>query len=538
MYIWTPCRSAPKGAASQQISNVDDPRFPEHQAKAGLGNRSLPTEARLMPGLLVAGTTSDAGKSTLTAGLCRAFARRGVRVAPFKAQNMSNNSMVCQDPGGAGVEIGRAQWVQALAANATPEAAMNPVLLKPGSDHRSHVVLMGRSWGELASSNWFEGRQVLAETAHRAFDDLAARYDVVVAEGAGSPAEINLRVGDYVNMGLARHAELPTIVVGDIDRGGVFAAFFGTIALLSAEDQALVAGFVVNKFRGDLDLLAPGLRALERVTGRQVFGTLPWHADLWLDSEDALDLTGRRAASTGAHRVAVVRLPRISNFTDVDALGLEPDLDLVFASDPRGLGDADLIVVPGTRATIADLAWLRARGLDRALMAHVAAGKPLLGICGGFQMLGRVIRDPDGVEGPVAEADGLGLLDVETTFGAEKVLRLPRGQGLGVTASGYEIHHGRITAGDAAQQFPGGARDGQVFGTMWHGSLEGDALREAFLRETLGLTGSGTSFSAARERRLDLLGDLVERHLDVDALLALARHGCAPALPFLPPGAP
>ncbi|WP_134429514.1 cobyric acid synthase [Mycobacterium ulcerans] len=491
-----------------------------------------------MPGLLVAGTTSDAGKSTLTAGLCRAFARRGVRVAPFKAQNMSNNSMVCQGPGGAGVEIGRAQWVQALAANATPEAAMNPVLLKPGSDDRSHVVLMGRSWGELASSNWFEGRQVLADTAHRAFDDLAARYDVVVAEGAGSPAEINLRAGDYVNMGLARHAELPTIVVGDIDRGGVFAAFFGTIALLSAEDQALVAGFVVNKFRGDLDLLAPGLRDLERVTGRQVFGTLPWHADLWLDSEDALDLTGRRAASAGAHRVAVVRLPRISNFTDVDALGLEPDLDVVFASDPRGLGDADLIVVPGTRATIADLAWLRARGLDRALMAHVAAGKPLLGICGGFQMLGRVIRDPDGVEGPVAEADGLGLLDVETTFGAEKVLRLPRGQGLGVTASGYEIHHGRITAGDAAQQFLGGARDGQVFGTMWHGSLEGDALREAFLRETLGLTGSGTSFSAARERRLDLLGDLVERHLDVDALLALARHGCAPALPFLPPGAP
>ncbi|EUA87386.1 cobQ/CobB/MinD/ParA nucleotide binding domain protein [Mycobacterium ulcerans str. Harvey] len=293
-------------------------------------------------------------------------------MAPFKAQNMSNNSMVCQGPGGAGVEIGRAQWVQALAANATPEAAMNPVLLKPGSDHRSHVVLMGRSWGELASSNWFEGRQVLADTAHRAFDDLAARYDVVVAEGAGSPAEINLRAGDYVNMGLARHAELPTIVVGDIDRGGVFAAFFGTIALLSVEDQALVAGFVVNKFRGDLDLLAPGLRDLERVTGRQVFGTLPWHADLWLDSEDALDLTGRRAASAGAHRVAVVRLPRISNFTDVDALGLEPDLDVVFASDPRGLGDADLIVVPGTRATIADLAWLRARGLDRALMAHVA----------------------------------------------------------------------------------------------------------------------------------------------------------------------
>ncbi|OSC38917.1 cobyric acid synthase [Mycobacterium decipiens] len=491
-----------------------------------------------MSGLLIAGTTSDAGKSVVTTGLCRALARRGVNVAPFKAQNMSNNSMVCNGPDGAGVEIGRAQWVQALAAKATPEAAMNPVLLKPGSDHRSHVVLMGRPWGELASSNWLDGRRALAEAAHRAFDDLATRYDVIVAEGAGSPAEINLRAGDYVNMGLARHAALPTIVVGDIDRGGVFAAFLGTVALLSPEDQALVAGFVVNKFRGDSDLLAPGLRDLERVTGRRVYGTLPWHPDLWLDSEDALDVQGRRAARTGARRVAIVRLPRISNFTDVDALGLEPDLDVVFASDARALGDADLIVLPGTRATISDLAWLRARGLDRAVLAHVAAGKPLLGICGGFQMLGRVIRDPNGIEGPVAEVDGLGLLDVETTFAAQKVLRLPRGEGLGVAASGYEIHHGRIARGDAAEEFLGGARSGPVFGTMWHGSLEGDAFRETFLRETLGLTASGACFPSARERRLDLLGDLVERHLDVDAVLNLARHGCLPALPFLVPGAP
>ncbi|CAM3302725.1 cobyric acid synthase CobQ [Mycobacterium intermedium] len=491
-----------------------------------------------MAGLLVAGTTSDAGKSTVTAGLCRALARRGVRVAPFKAQNMSNNSMVCPlDEGGAdGVEIGRAQWVQALAARTTPEAAMNPVLLKPGSDHRSHVVLLGRPWGELESSDWFEGRRALAEAAHRAFDDLAARYDVVIAEGAGSPAEINLRAGDYVNMGLARHAGLPTVVVGDIDRGGVFAAFLGTVALLSAEDQALVAGFVVNKFRGSLDLLAPGLTDLERLTGRRVYGTLPWHPDLWLDSEDALDLAGRRAAGPAARRVVVVRLPRISNFTDIDALGLEPDVDVVFASDPRALGDADLIVLPGTRATIADLAWLRERGLDRALRQHVAAGKPVLGICGGFQMLGRTISDPHGVEGPAGDVDGLGVLDVHTTFGVEKVLRLPRGEGLGVPASGYEIHHGRITVGSGVQEFLGGVRSGLVFGTMWHGALEGDPLREAFLREALGLAPSGTSFSAARERRLDLLGDLVERHLDVDALLDLAHHGC-PNLPFLPPGA-
>lgn len=494
-----------------------------------------------MSGLLVAGTTSDAGKSVVTAGLCRALARRGVRVAPFKAQNMSNNSMVCTGPDGAGAEIGRAQWVQALAAKATPEPAMNPVLLKPDSDHRSHVVLMGRPWGEVASSNWLDGRRALAEAAHHAFDDLAARYDVVIAEGAGSPAEINLRAGDYVNMGLARHAGLPSIVVGDIDRGGVFAAFLGTVAVLAAEDQALVAGFVVNKFRGDRDLLAPGLRDLEGLTGRRVYGTLPWHPDLWLDSEDTLDLEGRRAGGAAARRVVVVRLPRISNFTDVDALGLEPDVDIVFAADPRALGDADLIVLPGTRATVADLAWLRARGLDRAVLAHVAAGKPLLGICGGFQMLGRVISDPYGLESPAgaaAEVDGMGLLDVQTTFAVQKVLRLPRGQGLGVPASGYEVHHGRITRGAAVEEFLGGARNGRVFGTMWHGSLEGDALREAFLHETLGLAPSGVCFSAARERRLDLLGDLVERHLDVDALLDLVRHGCPPALPFLPPGAP
>lgn len=487
-----------------------------------------------MPGILVAGTTSDAGKSVVTTGLCRALVRRGIRVAPFKSQNMSNNSMVCPD----GSEIGRAQWVQALAAQATPEAAMNPVLLKPGSDRRSHVVLMGQPWGEISSSDWLEGRRPLAAAAYAAYDDLSARYDVVIAEGAGSPAEINLRAGDYVNMGLARHAGLPTVVVGDIDRGGMFAAFLGTVALLSPEDQALMAGFVVNKFRGDIALLEPGLRDLERLTGRTVYGTLPWHPDVWLDSEDALDLEGRRSAGSGAHRVAVVRLPRISNFTDVDALGLEPDLDVVFVADPRGIGDADLVVLPGTRATSADLAWLRDRGLDRAIAAHVRAGKPLLGICGGFQMLGRVIRDPAGVEGSVPSADGLGLLDVETTFAASKVLRLPQGTGLGVPASGYEIHHGRITRGAGAEEFLGGARSGQVFGTMWHGSLEGDALRAAFLRETLGLTASDVSFPAARERRLDLLGELVEQHLDVDALLGLVSHGSPAGLPFLEPGAP
>jgi adenosylcobyric acid synthase len=451
-------------------------------------------------------------------------------VAPYKAQNMSNNSMVVVGADGLGTEIGRAQWIQAMAARAVPEPAMNPVLLKPGSDQRSHVVLMGRPWGEVSSSNWMQGRRELADSAHRAFDDLTGRYDVVIAEGAGSPTEINLRSGDYVNMGLARHAGLPVLVVGDVDRGGVFAAFFGTVALLSGEDQDLVAGFIVNKFRGRQQLLAPGLADLERLTGRRVFGTLPWHPGLWLDSEDALDLDGRRSARTGARRVAVIRLPRISNCTDLDALGVEPDLDVVFASDPRGVSDADLVVLPGTRATRSDLAWMRSRGLDSAIAAHAAAGKPVLGICGGFQMLGRAIRDPDGSEGPPGEVAGLGLLDVETRFGADKVLRLSDG--------GYEIHHGRITRGEGVQEFHGGVRAGQVFGTMRHGALEADAPRAAFLAETLGLEPSGVSFPAAREHRLDLLADLIEEHLDVDAVLDLARGGPPPGLPFLPPGAP
>ena len=460
-----------------------------------------------MSGLLVAGTTSDAGKSIVTTGLCRALADRGVRVAPYKAQNMSNNSMVVTGPDGAGAEIGRAQWVQAIAARARPEVAMNPVLLKPGSDQRSHVVLMGRPAGEVVATDFVEGRRHLAAVAHEAYDHLAARYDVVVAEGAGSPAEINLRRSDFVNMGLARHADLPTVVVGDIDRGGVFAAFVGTLALLEQADARLVAGFVVNKFRGDLDLLRPGLDMLEERTGRRVYGVLPWHRDLWLDSEDSLDLAageGRRSGA-GRARVAVVRLPRISNFTDVDALGLEPDLDVYFASSPRTVADADLVVLPGTRATISDLAWLRERGLDRAILDHAAAGRPVLGICGGCQMLGGEIADPAGVEGAPATVHGLGLLDLGTQFGGAKVLRV-------VEPAGYEIHHGRVS---------GAWRSGAVTGTMVHGSFEDDAARATYLRDALGVT-SAASFPAARERRLDLLGALVEEHLDVDALLALA----------------
>lgn len=471
-------------------------------------------------------------------GICRALSRRGLTVAPFKAQNMSNNSMVAVDAAtGDGVEIGRAQWIQSVAARAVPESAMNPVLLKPGSDRRSHVVVRGRPAGTLEAGEFAGGRKHLAEAAFTAFDDLRGRFDVVVCEGAGSAAEINLRAHDYVNMGLAQHGGLPTIVVGDIDRGGVFASMYGTLALLDAADQQLIRGFVINKFRGDVGLLKPGLDSLHELTGRPVLGVLPWQRDLWLDSEDSLALTSRPShGDEGALTIAVVMVPRVSNFTDVDALCLEPDVRVRFVDDPRALADADIVILPGTRATLADLEWLRSRGLDVAIVDHARAGGAVLGICGGFQMLGREITDPHGVEGrPGAVAQGLGLLDVRTEFGPDKVLRLPSGTALGASASGYEIHHGRVEV-DGADEFLGGARSGNVFGTMWHGSLEGDELRSAWLREVA--VGSGrevstgtVSFASAREARIELLADMIDEHLDVDALLSMLTD--APVLPTL-----
>lgn len=489
--------------------------------------------------LLVAGTTSDAGKSVVTTALCRAFARRGLSVAPFKAQNMSNNSMVVDGPDGPG-EIGRAQWIQAVAAGATPETAMNPVLLKPGGDRASHVVVRGRPAGTVSSRDFVGGRTHLAEAAFAAFDELVTRHDLVICEGAGSPTEINLRAGDYVNMGLARHAEMPVVVVGDIDRGGVFAALYGTVALLEPADQRLVAGFVLNKFRGDPSLLGLGLTRLEELTGRTVHGVMPWRADLWLDSEDALAVPVRAGAARAALRVAVLRMPRISNFTDVDALGLEPDVRVDFVTRPHDVVGADLVVLPGTRASVADLGWLRTRGLDRALRDHVGRGGAVLGICGGFQMMGRELVDADGVEAaPGTRVEGLGLLEVTTTFTGEKVLRLPTGRAWGREVTGYEIHHGRAQV-DGDEEFPGGARRGRVFGTMWHGTLESDEFRGALLAEVAAGAGaerapSGVSFPRARQARLDLLADLAEEHLDLDAMLALARDGVA-GLPVLPAG--
>ena len=496
-------------------------------------------------GLLVAGTTSDAGKSVLTAGLCRWLARQGVRVAPFKAQNMSLNSYVTPD----GAEIGRAQAMQAVAAGIEPDARMNPVLLKPGSDTRTHIIVLGQPRGDVGAAGYRTHARDLLKVALDSLENLRAEYDVVICEGAGSPAEINLRDTDIANMGLARAARLPVVVVGDIDRGGVFAALYGTLALLDPADQALVSGFIINKFRGDPGLLAPGLGMLTRLTGRPVLGVLPWRGGLALDLEDslALDAAGPAAGAASAPplgndilRVSVIRTPRISNFTDVNALAAEPGVLVRFTASPAEVADADLVVLPGTRATVADLGWLRERGLADAVTQRARRGQPVLGICGGYQMLAREIDDP--VESGAGRVPGLGLLPVRVTFGAGKVLGRPRGTGYGAEVRGYEIHHGVAEVAEGrAEPFPGGCRTVAVWGTTWHGTLECDEFRRAFLTEVAALAGRdftvapGTSFAAARQARLDTLADLVAGHLDAGAVRRLIEEGAPPGLPAVPP---
>ncbi|MGQ0773302.1 MAG: cobyric acid synthase [Pseudonocardiales bacterium] len=509
--------------------------------------------------LLIAGTTSDAGKSVLVAGICRWLARRGVAVAPFKAQNMSNNSVVTPDGG----EIGRAQALQAQACGIEPEVRLNPVLLKPGSDRCAQVVVLGRADGTVTAASYRDRKAELLGVVLGALTELRAEYDVVVCEGAGSPTEINLRSTDIANMGLASAAGLPVLVVGDIDRGGVLAHLFGTLALLAPADQALVAGFVINKFRGDPALLAPGLAQLRALTGRRSYGVLPFSDGLWLDGEDSLahpadGVVGRSAAPHGTQwlRVAAVRLPRISNGTDLDALASEPGVAVRYVTEPSRLADADLVVLPGSKSTVADLAWLHRTGLATAVAAHAAAGRPVFGICGGYQMLGR--RIVDDVESRAGEVAGLGLLDVDVVFDAVKHLGRPAGTALGELVTGYEIHHGRVVhqgdpplisgAGISGAGISGvgeGSDGGHVLGTHWHGLFENDAFRRALLRRVACLAGRpgfapapDTSFAAVRTAQLDLLGDLVSQHLDTAALVELIDRGAPTDLPFVPPGAP
>jgi adenosylcobyric acid synthase len=505
--------------------------------------------------LLVAGTHSDAGKSVVAAGICRWLAREGVKVAPFKAQNMALNSFVTRE----GAEIGRAQAAQAAASRVEPEAAMNPVLLKPSAERRTQVIVRGKPYATASARSYQGMKGELLPVVLEALEDLRRRFEVVVCEGAGSPAEINLRQNDIANMGLARAAKLPVVVVGDIDRGGLFASLYGTLALLDGEDQALVGGFMVNKFRGDAAVLKPGLARMSELTGRPFFGTLPWVAGLGLDGEDSLALDAPRDTRPPLGRdtlnVAVVRLPRISNFTDLDALVHEPGVTVRFTQSTQEILAADLAVLPGTKATVADLEWLRSRGLDGALAERARRNLPTLGICGGYQMLGERIRDT--VESGDGEVPALGLLPIETVFEEEKILARPEGRALDfgdAPVSGYEIRHGRVLRLGAEPLFAiddpangtrdGGAegcRTGSTFGTSWHGVFESDGFRRALLRRIAAERGldwvaGDEPFAAHREAQLDRLGDLVAENVDREALLRLIEDGPPESLPLIRSG--
>ncbi|MUM19961.1 cobyric acid synthase [Mycobacterium sp. CBMA271] len=489
--------------------------------------------------LLVGGVSSDAGKSLVVTGLCRLLARKGIRVAPFKAQNMSNNSVVTIDGG----EIGRAQALQARACGLEPSVRFNPVLLKPGSDRTSQLVLRGKATGNVSARSYIEHREELRQVVAEELRSLREEFDVVICEGAGSVAEINLRSTDIANMGLAQAADLPVVLVGDIDRGGVLAHLFGSVAVLEPADQRRIAGFIVNKFRGDRALLEPGLDQLAALTGRPTYGVLPYDDQLWLDAEDSVSVVasgqvGRAAAPIGQEwlRVAAVRLPRISNSTDIEAIACEPGVIVRWAAHPSDIADADVVVIPGTKATVADLAWMRRSGIADAVVAHARTGGPVLGICGGFQMLAMTIDDR--VESGSGTVDGLGLLDIDIVFEPEKTLR--RWQPPGLT--GYEIHHGTVTRSAVAPWLTDhheGGSDGAVRGTHWHGVLDNDDFRRTWLTEAATAAGRpgfvvapDTNVGGCRVAQMDRLADLVETHVDVDALETLWR-GSTPSHPVI-----
>ncbi len=481
--------------------------------------------------LMIQGTGSDVGKSLIVAGLCRAFTIRGFKVLPFKPQNMSNNAAVTSDRG----EIGRAQALQARACRAAPSVDMNPVLLKPQSETGSQIVVRGRIWRNARAREYQELKPQLMATVQESFASLKAKADLVIVEGAGSASEINLRQGDIANMGFARAADVPVVLLGDIDRGGVIAQIAGTKAVIEPEDAAMIAGFIVNRFRGDPSLFADGMRAIEQRTGWPGLGLVPFFADARrLPAEDALALEQRERPNDGEVTVAVPVLPRIANFDDLDPLKLEPRLRLVLVRTGEPIpAQARLVILPGSKATIADMRALRAEGWDIDLAAHLRRGGQVLGLCGGYQMLGRVIADPDGIEGEPSHCQGLGLLDVETVLTADKSLRAVTGESTacGAPFQGYEMHVGVTTGPDAARpvlRFADGrldgamTEDGRVRGVYVHGLFADPRQREALLR-SLGTSGSGLSYEGDVEATLDKLAAHLEAHMDLDRLLSLAR---------------
>jgi adenosylcobyric acid synthase len=480
------------------------------------------------PALMIQGTGSNAGKSTLVAGLARALVRRGMKVAPFKPQNMSNNAAVAVEGG----EIGRAQAVQARAARMIPSVHMNPVLLKPETDSGSQVIVQGKRWGTLRARNYLDKKAALLPAVLDSFARLAREADIVLVEGAGSPAEINLRAGDIANMGFAAAADVPVVLAGDIDRGGVIASLAGTHLVLEPEERARIRGFVINKFRGDVRLFDSGLAAVTRLTGWPSLGVVPWlPRAAWLPAEDAVDL-GRVHRSVSSRVIAVPMLARIANFDDLDPLGLEPGVKLLFVRPGEPIpGNVDVVILPGSKSTIGDLAFLRAQGWDIDIKAHVRRGGHVLGVCGGYQMLGQTIADPEGIEGPAATVEGLGLLDISTVMSADKSTRLVKGThcATGTAIEGYEIHLGDSEGPDRARPVVtidgrsdgASTADGRVQGTYVHGLFTGDAFRKEWLAN-LGIISS-LAYSIEIESALDALADHLEAHLDIEAILTIAR---------------
>jgi adenosylcobyric acid synthase len=485
--------------------------------------------------IMLQGTGSDVGKTVLVAGLCRAARKRGLKVRPFKPQNMSNNAAVAEIPGEAGGgEIGRGQWLQALACGVAPTVHMNPVLLKPQTDIGSQVIVQGKMFGEARARDYQTMKGRLLEAVLGSWEKVSDGADLVIVEGAGSPAEINLRPRDIANMGFATRANVPVVLVGDIDRGGVIASVAGTHLILPEEDRRMIAGYLINKFRGDVTLFDDGIKAIEGFTGWPCFGVVPWlQAASRLPSEDSVVLERLASGEKRALKVAVPMLSRIANFDDLDPLKAEPQVEVVFVPPGKPLpDDARLVVIPGSKSTIGDLLHLREQGWHHDLAAHVRRGGHVVGICGGFQMLGRVVRDPQGIEGGVRETEGLGLLDVETVMEPEKTVRTSNARStvFDLPLEGYEIHLGRTTGPDCRRpatiinNVPDGAisADGKVFGTYIHGLFGADAFRARFL-ESLGVAGGGIDYRANVEAALDDIAAALETHLNCDALFSLAR---------------
>ena len=483
------------------------------------------------------GTGSDVGKSLIVAGLARAYTRRGLRVRPFKPQNMSNNAAVTADGG----EIGRAQALQARACGVKLSVHMNPVLLKPQSEVGAQVVVQGRIFGNAPAADYHRLKPTLLPKVIESFALLRDEADLVLVEGAGSPAEVNLRTGDIANMGFAAAARVPVVLIGDIDRGGVIASIVGTCALLEAEERALLKGFIVNKFRGDLRLFDGGLAIIRVRTGLTSLGVVPYFEKArLLPAEDAVALSYYEANGGGTIRIAVPMLPRIANFDDLDPLRLEPDVsvDMVPAGRPLPAG-ADLILLPGSKSTIADLTFLKQQGWDIDIAAHLRRGGRVLGLCGGYQMLGRRIADPEGIEGLPGAVDGLALLDIETELTANKALVEVSGRDIatGESVSGYEMHVGRTSGPDLARPMlqlsngttsrPEGAMsaDGRVAGCYVHGLFAGDEFRHAYLDGLKARAVSGIGYEHEIESTLDALADHLTAHLDLDRILEIARHG-------------